>query len=133
MKEIYIKVIKESFLFNLIVPFSSNDLFETAVKFRSSEILIFSIFMLLGFLFANLTNYSLGFLIKTFSIKQQANTSFIAKIERYYFPIIFLSSSISYLGPVILLTYGYIKFNPLKVLSVSVIGRVAYLLIEWYF
>ena len=132
MKDIYFKIFKESFLSYLVIPFSNENLFKTASDFKNKEILILSIFMLLGFLSSSIVNYSIGLLIERFSQKKQTNNNFIIKIKQYWVPIVFLASPIQYAGPVVVLMFGYIKFNPLKVLTVGVVGKILYSVMMWY-
>ena len=132
MKDIYFKIFKESFFSYFVIPFSNESLFKTAIDFKNKEIFILSIFMLFGFLSANILNYLMGFVIERLSLKKQVKNNFISKINQFWMLIILLTSTIQYVGPIVVLMFGYIKFNPLKVIAVGIIGKILYSVTMWY-
>jgi membrane protein YqaA with SNARE-associated domain len=132
MNNIYFKIFKESFLSYTVIPFSTENLFKTALEFKNKEIFILSFHMLCGFISINIINYLIGSFIERFSKEKQTNNDFIDKIKKFWTPIVFFTSPIQYFGPVVLLMFGYIKFSPLKVTIVGVVGKILYSTALWY-
>jgi membrane protein YqaA with SNARE-associated domain len=129
---IYLKVFFDTFLSYLSFGLYKENLYFIALQFKNN-IFIFSIFSLLGFLFAITINYYIGFFLKKISLKKQEENSFIHFLKKFSFFIIFFSSLNHFANQIFLIIYGsfYKKFY--SFIFAVFLGRIFFILTKLFF
>lgn len=132
----YYKLTIETFLHYLLVPLSENYLYSKILRYPNSRFGLLFLAMLLGFITAQILNYSIGRILKIYSKHTQRRNSFIILLEKYYILIIFCTAPFTYSSSITMFFYGFINYRFLKLIIYSCCGKLSFDLYKmafWYF